>query len=591
MAAAPSLYSNTVSKGSVLKEQVPFKVTSLTPPCSWTTDLPRYNEEHPILATHEVSHEFLCDDWSCLATQAVVMCLEIVLDENLEINFSSANTQTTTAWASEQEEQVVKQGWTLVQHELRWRKWMLLYKEVQEKFMVEYLVPTYFTQSVLKLSSEERCQAWQVLKSQGIVNEGDNNSHDDNLNALRLSQVLQDACPPSPYGILVDPPFSNKQEFLHSCVPNVALTVNMSPLTVQLIALYDLKAGEKMSASFVDASLPKKQRKAALLERFGPNFACDCIKCTGTPKTPTDAQRLGHAALQEGRYEQARQWYQRALDMLSDKKEDRQLFADTWHALGAISLQQGQFVKAQRVWHNAVQEHPSLAQHEGIALQLEKQVAYGYFNRVKRPISTLPAFTDYFSGLCFVTNEPAVSVSKCRQLIEWAEAHDDQWTTSRHYAVPTNDVPVHKVPPLLNWFVDWMDATVCPLLARQFGVSPDFYVHDAFVVRYEACQQHNHLPLHYDESTHSLVLALNDEYEGGGTYFYDHQTIISPSQGSLVSFRGDRLRHGGNVITKGARFILAVFLYHDCEKKRPPSLQGVLKSSKKSKNFSFDFSI
>jgi len=65
--------------------------------------------------------------------------------------------------------------------------------------------------------------------------------------------------------------------------------------------------------------------------------------------------------------------------------------------------------------------------------------------------------------------------------------------------------------------------------------------------------------MHYDESMHSLVLTLNNDFEGGGTYFIDHDAVLNPKQaGSLVSFRGDRLKHGGEVVTKGIRYIMAV---------------------------------
>jgi hypothetical protein len=80
-----------------------------------------------------------------------------------------------------------------------------------------------------------------------------------------------------------------------------------------------------------------------------------------------------------------------------------------------------------------------------------------------------------------------------------------------------------------------MEVTVYPLLAQQFGLhSHHFYVHDAFVVRYEACLHDNDLPCcHYDESTYSLVLSLNDDFEGGGgTYFFDQDTSIHSKQGT-----------------------------------------------------------
>lgn len=66
-----------------------------------------------------------------------------------------------------------------------------------------------------------------------------------------------------------------------------------------------------------------------------------------------------------------------------------------------------------------------------------------------------------------------------------------------------------------------------------------------------------------DESTHSLIIALNDNYEGGGTYFLNDNITIKLKTGQILSFNGNELEHGGEAITKGIRYIIAVFLYHD----------------------------
>lgn len=88
-------------------------------------------------------------------------------------------------------------------------------------------------------------------------------------------------------------------------------------------------------------------------------------------------------------------------------------------------------------------------------------------------------------------------------------------------------------------------------------------VHDAFVVRYDSAAQRS-LPLHTDQGDLSLTIALNhsDAFDGGGTWFERLGRAIRPAEaGHVVVFPGGETVHGGQEITRGVRYILAVFLY------------------------------
>ena len=53
------------------------------------------------------------------------------------------------------------------------------------------------------------------------------------------------------------------------------------------------------------------------------------------------------------------------------------------------------------------------------------------------------------------SSNSVVSSEACARAIELAEAHASSnggWTTARHFAVPTTDLPVHSSPDLLKWF-------------------------------------------------------------------------------------------------------------------------------------------
>ena len=104
-------------------------------------------------------------------------------------------------------------------------------------------------------------------------------------------------------------------------------------------------------------------------------------------------------------------------------------------------------------------------------------------------------------------------------------------------------------------------AAAAPDLVRDGGAN--VRVHDAFVVRYDASAQH-HLPMHRDQSSLSVTLALNDpgdDFEGGGTAFAAPVgETVSPEAGHVVAFRGG-LRHGGAPVVRGTRYVVAAFLF------------------------------
>eukprot|EP00752_Nemacystus_decipiens_P010328 g9200.t1 len=171
----------------------------------------------------------------------------------------------------------------------------------------------------------------------------------------------------------------------------------------------------------------------------------------------------------------------------------------------------------------------------------------------------------------FLSRTAVLSSEECRAVIRAAEEYSQAnggWTTSRHYAVPTTDLPVHVLTAILPWFRSLVSERLFPTLAEQFGLAGGarrVFVHDAFVVRYEEGRQ-RHLPLHRDQSTHSFTIALNglDQYSGGGTFFPCLGRSVRPPEGHALSFRGDIL-HGGDPLLRGVRYIIACFCYYDAD--------------------------
>ena len=173
-------------------------------------------------------------------------------------------------------------------------------------------------------------------------------------------------------------------------------------------------------------------------------------------------------------------------------------------------------------------------------------------------------------GVSVWSSNSVVASEACAKAIELAEAHASQgegWTTARHFAVPTTDLPVHASPDLLKWFNACLKDAIFPAVAQVTGASSDkLRVIDAFVVRYDKSKQ-KALPLHSDQSEYSITLPLNDrsQYEGGGTFFAALDEAVNCDSGGLVVFPG-ALYHAGAPTTKGRRYVIVAFLFEDSDK-------------------------
>jgi len=64
--------------------------------------------------------------------------------------------------------------------------------------------------------------------------------------------------------------------------------------------------------------------------------------------------------------------------------------------------------------------------------------------------------------------------------------------------------------------------------------------------------------------TYSSIIYLNDEYEGGETFFPGHGVRVKPERGLLIAFgAGPDYAHGVSKVTKGLRYTYAGWFTHD----------------------------
>ena len=495
----------------------------------------------------------------------------------------------------------------------------------------------YFSEKLLKLTDLELNSALSTLVDTfpdlDIKNDRDNSTTDTvkiwRSSARMVQAISSNSSEDDEFNALFSPitrkninelrsrcfVFCEEVNTAHSCIPNCFMEESRMKSTscsmsMSFLALHDIKKGQQLTVSRIQDRLDLESRSSKLQQIYGGNFSCNCCRCRcerywekrdqfkiycdgDKPKslgktdfTFSEIKNIADLAMQHSNYKIAHDLYTMALTI-------QPVDGDLLHCRSASLLERGEFLEAQTSWKKAFDIVPS---HKEIRLHVKKREAYesrainDSIESEHLQTYTEDDYTTLIPSKCYVTKDslPIISESECRQAIEWAETAAENsvegWTTSRHYAVPTTDIPIHEIPPLLKWFNNVLRDRLRPLLASQFGEEEVgkngeyVFIHDAFIVRYDSDQAQRHLPLHKDQSTHSFTIALNSrlEYEGGGTYVPSLGRAIRPSLGGAMSFRGDQLLHGGDPIVAGKRLIIVAFCY--CSK---PQEENCTKRDKK----------
>ncbi len=96
----------------------------------------------------------------------------------------------------------------------------------------------------------------------------------------------------------------------------------------------------------------------------------------------------------------------------------------------------------------------------------------------------------------------------------------------------------------------------------------DTYIETAQIVEWPTgSNQPPHCDMAREITKATSITYLNDDFEGGETYFTDQDLIIKPKRGKTVFFDGKKFEHGVQKITKGIRYTLALWYsksIYDC---------------------------
>ena len=149
----------------------------------------------------------------------------------------------------------------------------------------------------------------------------------------------------------------------------------------------------------------------------------------------------------------------------------------------------------------------------------------------------------------------------CNEVIRLAE-ECGKWTKDRHYYYPTHDMLINEFQ-LHDAYDMFLNTYIYPLVKSNFVLTGDKwkkFSSENFIIKYTPENQ-GHLSLHHDDSAFSTVLTLNDEYEGGGTWFSKQKKLVKGEVGELTIHPGQIThRHGARPVTSGVRYVLVSFI-------------------------------
>jgi Tfp pilus assembly protein PilF len=183
--------------------------------------------------------------------------------------------------------------------------------------------------------------------------------------------------------------------------------------------------------------------------------------------------------------------------------------------------------------------------------------------------------TLFGQNFCHVTNVPIFTAEECQAIIYEVETRNagesNVWKSHEQYykSMKITRRIGKELPNTRDFLRKACIERIFPLLQQMYPIAcpqgvdglRDFRIFSAKVLKYDASTLNDYLGVHHDGSLMTFLIALNklDEYEGGGTYIEPLGRSIRYEQGHLLCHPGI-IRHGGDKVWNGVRYVLAVWI-------------------------------
>jgi glycosyl transferase family 25 len=184
---------------------------------------------------------------------------------------------------------------------------------------------------------------------------------------------------------------------------------------------------------------------------------------------------------------------------------------------------------------------------------IDKVIARGEYDLLVDEIG--PRFSNIFEF-------PLFTQLFCDELIAMAES-ENKWTEGRHEFYPTNDVLLKELG-LGDIYKRVIKEIVTPLATHIWKLEGAWLANpteETFMIKYSMDKQ-GHLSLHHDFSYFTCGVRLNDEFEGGGTYFPKYGVCVTPKRNGNAFIHPGAIthKHGARPIHAGIRYIIVSFV-------------------------------
>jgi len=162
-------------------------------------------------------------------------------------------------------------------------------------------------------------------------------------------------------------------------------------------------------------------------------------------------------------------------------------------------------------------------------------------------------FSDYF---CKKLIRNADNKNNWHDIINVNSQYDVRFNTEE--SVPTYDVNLTDLG-LYECF-NYIVMNYISKIVKELYNWSTMHIHRVFIVKYEIGNQ-EYLKPHYDTSTYTINILLNDKFEGGGTHFINENISINDKVGTIILHPGFPTHyHEGLKILSGKRYVLIAFI-------------------------------